>query len=476
MFAFTNDDSESSSVLSEDSSLGDTSSSCYTEQCLSTIWEETSQDLRSISFRRVRRSGSIDLPPIPPAPSQYDCEGTPKMGNCRKVAASTSVPRNVSLRSYSSFSREDDFDEVYEDHYNDLNDLNSSSDNMNVSSRNSISLTLVRTGQTVLVSTSDDEFTFESCSTGFDLDSKISIDSDSLSSFECDENDFNEGGQLCDMGDALKDEPAKIRGHREALLTRTQHRPEGKLDFHIKCISRQEAIQLDPLRRKINYSINSKRLRESMPESSFFREQLRHDKHRKHEGLDGHRRSKFLNCQLILENKIGDILSSRNLKQEINDDCEAEMLLEEVFKSDTPFNPQDDFNASSESLEIEDIQADKNSISEEAASSAVVSCSANKRANLMEKIHRIEDRLEKIRCSISGESHSSFGEDSVGSRGRDPQNSSPGMIAVRKSHDVECQEQPRGRLASFQLRKQSSLRKLQSALNVIAGAISTANP
>jgi hypothetical protein len=182
------------------------------------------------------------------------------MKNCKNTSVGSfhPIPKQVSLPNTTSFTEDD---AEYEDNYNDWN----------TSSRHSISLTSVRTGQAVVVSLSDDEFTFESCSTDIDLHSNDSFDTHSLASFEDSENDFREGNEICDMSDELRDEPSMIRGKREAAL-RTQPRLDRKdtqkLDLSIRS-SPEETLRLDPFRRKISYSLDSKHHLSRLSESFF---------------------------------------------------------------------------------------------------------------------------------------------------------------------------------------------------------------
>jgi hypothetical protein len=470
--------SDSSSTLSEDTSLAESKSSCFTNEFLSTIWEETSKDLQSLSFRRTRRSGSIDpgVPPpspLPPPPlpttseNDDDWEETPKMKNCKKTSVGSfhPIPTQVSFPNTTIFAEDD---AEYEDNYNDWN----------TSSRHSISLTSVRTGQAVVVSLSDDEFTFESCSTDIDLHSKDSFDTSSLASFEDSENDFCEGNEICDMVDELRDEASMIRGKREAALRtqqRLDHKDTQKLDLAIRS-SPEEILRLDPLRQKISYSLNSKHLLSRLSES-FFQPELRRAKKLKFEDMAGHRRrTAFKTCQMILERKIVNVLSNRDkMHKKIlsSEQCEDEIQVFDSIMASPP-NPQDAYNASKTSLDIEPIE-DDDGIQLEAESSSDSVLRENKRADLRDKIHRIEDRLERIRSNL-GESFSSFGEDSLGSWGsrrRGSNTSSPAMSVDRKSLKAENQD-PQRRLARFQLRKQLCLKKLQVAMDAATDAITSA--
>jgi hypothetical protein len=465
-------DSDSSSTLSEDSSLAESKSSCSTNEFLSTIWEETSKDLQSLSFRRTRRSGSIDpgvplLPLIPPPPlpttseNDDDWEETPKMKNCKKTSVGSfhPIPTQVSLPNTASFIENDD---EYEDIYNDWN----------TSSRHSISLISVRTGQSVVASLSDDEFTFESCSTDIDLHSKDSLDTHSLVSIEDSENDFREGNEICDMADELRDEPSMIGGKREAALwtqQRLDRKDTQKLDHSI-CSSPEETLRPDPLRRKISNSLNSKHLFSRLSES-FLQPELRLDKKLKVEDMAGHRRrTRFKACKMILERKIVYVLDKMHKKILSSEHCEDEIQVYDSIMA-SPSNPQDDYNASKTGLDIEDIE-DDDDIQLEAKSSTDNVLRENKRADLRDKIHRIENRLARIRSTLGG-SFSSLGEDSLGSRRRDSNTSSPAMSVYRKSPKAENQD-PQGRLAHFQLKKQLSQKKLQVALNAAMDTIKSA--
>jgi hypothetical protein len=454
MLTAINDSDSSSITLSEDSSVTESKSSCCTKEFLSTIWEETSIDLQSVSFRRMS--------PLPStSENDDDWEETPKKKNCKKTSVGSfhPIPTQVSLPNTTSFTEDD---AEYEDNYNDGN----------TSSRHSISLTSVRTGHAVVVYLSDDEFTFESCSTHIDLHSNDSFDTHSLASFEDSENDFREGNEICDMADQLRDEPSMIRGKREAAL-RTQQRLDRKdtqkLDLSIRS-SPEETLRLDPLRRKISYSSNSKHLLSRLSES-FFQPELRRAKKLKFEDMAGHRRrTAFKTCQMILERKIVNVLSNRDKMHKnilSSEQCEDEIQVYDSIMA-SPSNPQDDFDASKTGLDIEAIE-DGDGIQLEAESSTDSVLRENKRADLRDKSHRIEDRLERIRSNLGG-SFSSLVEDSLGSQRRDSNTLSPAMSVDRKSFNAE-QQDPQGRLAHFSLMNQLSLKKLQVALDAAMDAI-----
>lgn len=131
---------------------------------LSVIWEETSQDLQSIitNPKHRRRLSNVSSGPIPFAPSSprlspRSLDGTPRIGNLRK---SPLLKKNVlPLVRQTPISES----AVLEESNND-------------DSRGSVFVTSLRTGELIALPLQDDEYTFESCTTGSDMQSVETIE------------------------------------------------------------------------------------------------------------------------------------------------------------------------------------------------------------------------------------------------------------------------------------------------------------
>ncbi|CAJ1949165.1 unnamed protein product [Cylindrotheca closterium] len=202
---------------------------------LSVIWEETSQDLHSIvtnpkHYRRLS-SGPIPYPPssprlsprsldgksrvsIPHPPSSpllspRSLDGTPRVRNSRK---SPLLRNNVLSLGPASIAEADEREERNNDTENP--------------GRPSIFVTSLRTGELVALPLQDDEFTFESCTTGSDMQTVESIeeyfsdeeDQDKLPSRRNRKEESTEDEMIFEIVDELKEELMVIKHARDEAM------------------------------------------------------------------------------------------------------------------------------------------------------------------------------------------------------------------------------------------------------------------
>ncbi|KAL3941448.1 MAG: hypothetical protein SGBAC_004188 [Bacillariaceae sp.] len=202
---------------------------------LSVIWEETSQDLHSIvtnpKHRRRLSNGPIPYPPSSPRLSPKKVDGTPRTSNIRK---SPLLRKNLLSLGQAPIA-----------------ELEESQENTNATEnqrRDSIFVTSLRTGELVALPLQDDEFTFESCTTGSDMQSVESIeeyisgeDQQKRKSRQNGNEEPTDDEHIFEIVDELKEELVMIKHARdEAMkalylhdspLTKTQRDTISKEEF-----------------------------------------------------------------------------------------------------------------------------------------------------------------------------------------------------------------------------------------------------
>eukprot|EP00980_Cylindrotheca_fusiformis_P030022 scaffold24217_cov113-Cylindrotheca_fusiformis.AAC.1 len=438
---------ESSFTLSEDASF-------YIDPSLSTIWEETSQDLKSVSWRQHRQAGTstTDVPPPPPPPPSNDEDNhglprTPKAANSVKRFSETSgasTPRSGVARDFNNSNSCIFFRDT-------SNDQRDGPQLPQQCEQAIFSMTLVRTGQSVEVDlVSDDEFTFESCSTDCDKLSiaTCSVDTDSLGSTD-DRLDENDCDDILEMNQQIKRELSmRPPENQEAAPDFPEHRlqdgPTNK--------------QTDPFQQKIgHHSFLSKSVQNSSSGSEYRPQVPPQDKMQNQTNLGASEQ----------EQKMKPALSQHceNGSQRQEGDLMTEGKSSSNQKEDTP-QVGDTFISAYPTIQSEPTDTTQLGVtSTRTTTPSAASRRGVKRAELRDKIQQIEHRLGRIRSNLHlEESSSQIGRDSSSSGRANCNLTAPSLSpSPRKGRD--------DRLGLSQLRKQSSLKKLQTALDSAMHAI-----
>jgi len=222
---------------------------------LSVIWEETSQDLRSIvtNPKHLRRLSNGPMPyppssprlspksldgkarvpiPHPPSPllSPRSLDGTPRVMNIRKLPL---LRKNVLTLGQETISEAEE-----------------SQENNNATEkpeRDSIFVTSLRTGELVTLPLQDDEFTFESCTTGSDMQSV-----DSIEEYSSDEDQHKKASRrngkeeptedemIFEIVDELKEELLMIKHARDEAMKALYLHDSPPFKTQRKTISKSE--------------------------------------------------------------------------------------------------------------------------------------------------------------------------------------------------------------------------------------------